>query len=128
MTNAAKAYSANQTQTDVLISNPNELIILVYERVFDNLKLGMKEMAHDRYGTKYFSKAGELINFGLLSTLNLSKGGEIAENLSIIYKWALTELNIARVDKSPEKIQNILNVLTPLYEGWVEILPKDKAF
>jgi flagellar protein FliS len=126
MTYAAKAYSANQNQTDVLIAKPNELIILVYERVFDNLKLGMNEMEQDQYGTEYFSKAGELINFGLLSTLNLSKGGEIAANLSIIYKWALTELNIARVQKSPEKIQNILNVLTPLYEGWVEILPTNK--
>jgi len=126
MTYAAKAYSANQNQTDVLIAKPNELIILVYERVFDNLKLGMNEMEQDQYGAKYFSKAGELINFGLLSTLNLSKGGEIAENLSIIYKWALTELNIARVQKSPEKIQNILNVLTPLYEGWLEILPTNK--
>ena len=31
----------------------------------------------------------------------------------------------ARLNKSPEKVQEILDVLTPLYEAWIVLAPKE---
>ena len=58
----------------------------------------------------------------MLATLDFNKGGEIANNLKLIYEWALRAINEARIKKSPEKIQEVIDVLTPLYEAWQEIV------
>ena len=40
-------------------------------------------------------------------------------------EWSLREIINARVTKSPEKIQEVLDVLTPLYEAWISLAPKE---
>jgi len=117
-----KVYSDNDAETAVSSSNSKELIILVYERIFDQLRTGKFELSQGRFGINYLSKASDLINLGLLSSLDLRKGGEIANNLKLIYEWALKAINEARIKKSPEKIQEVIDVLWPLYEAWEEII------
>ena len=118
MSNASKVYANNQIETDVLVLSPEGLILLVYERIFENLRFGKKEFEIGKYGIPFFNKASDLINYGLLSSLDHQKGGLIASNLELIYKWALQEIIIARVQKSPQKVDEIIDTLKPLYEAW----------
>ena len=74
-----------------------------------------------------FSKASDLINIGLLASLDMDKGAPIAENLRLIYNWALTNILQARLKKSPDLIQKVIDVLTPLYEGWLGVIPKNSV-
>jgi flagellin-specific chaperone FliS len=37
----------------------------------------------------------------------------------------LREIIAARASKSPEKVQAVIDVLTPLYEAWLELVPKE---
>jgi len=37
----------------------------------------------------------------------------------------LREIISARASKSAEKIQGVIDVLTPLYEAWLELSPKE---
>jgi flagellar protein FliS len=116
-----KVYSDNDAETSVSSSNSSELILLVYERIFDQLQTGKFELSQGRFGIDFLSKASDLINLGLLSSLDFNKGGEIAVNLKLIYEWALKTINEARIKKSPEKIQEVIDILKPLYEAWEEI-------
>jgi len=124
MSIASKAYKNNSIESGVTSSSPVELIILVYERTLENLKLGKRDIEIGLYGVEYFDNASNLINFGLLAPLDFEKGKEIAINLRNIYAWCLKEIISARLAKSPEKIQKVIEVLTPLYEGWLAIGPK----
>jgi hypothetical protein len=36
----------------------------------------------------------------------------------------LTSILQARLKKSPDLIQKVIDVLTPLYEGWLGVIPK----
>jgi flagellar protein FliS len=125
MSYAAKAYANTKSETDVSSSSSPELILVVYERLFDHLKAGKKELEAGRYGIEPFSKASDLINIGLLASLDTDKGGDVANNLSLIYNWSLTSILQARIKKSPEMIQKVIDVLTPIYEGWSTIIPKN---
>jgi len=127
MSFAAKAYATTKSETDVSTSSSPELILVVYERLFDHLKAGKKELEAGLYGIEPFSKASDLINIGLLASLDFDKGKDIADNLRLIYDWALTTILQARLKKSPDMIQNIIDVLTPLYEGWSGVIPKNSA-
>jgi flagellar protein FliS len=125
MSYAAKAYANTKSETDVSSSSSPELILVVYERLFDHLKAGKKELEAGRYGIEPFSKASDLINIGLLASLDTDKGGDVANNLSLIYNWSLTSILQARIKKSPEMIQKVIDVLIPIYEGWSTIIPKN---
>ena len=122
---AAKAYGATQDHTGVSASDPAQLIVMVYERLFDHLRAGKVGMANGDYAIESFTKAHDLIQQGLLACLDRQAGGEIAESLSAIYEWALREIVEARTTKAPEKIENVIAVLTPLYEGWLSLSPKE---
>ncbi len=122
---SAKAYAANQIETGVTGADSSELVILVYEHLFDHLKIGKNELEEGRYGIESFTKATELIQQGLLACLDYKQGADVAQNLGAIYEWALRELINARVNRSPEKVQEIIDVLTPLYEAWLALAPKE---
>ena len=121
----AMRYASNSVETGVQSSNPQQLIVMVYEHLFDHLKIGKNELEAGRYGIEPFTKAAELIQQGLLACLDYKDGGEVAQNLGAIYEWALREIISARVSKSPQKIQEVLDVLTPLYEAWLALAPKE---
>jgi flagellar protein FliS len=122
---SALAYAANSIETGVVAADSSQLIVLVYERLFDHLKIGKKELENGRYAIESFTKAHDLIQQGLVACIDYKEGGDIAQSLGAIYEWSLREIISARVTKSPEKIQEVLDVLTPLYEAWVSLAPKE---
>lgn len=124
-TRAAKAYASNQVQTGVASSDSGSLIILVYERVFDHLKVGKYAIERGEYAVESFTKAHDLIQQGLLACLDFEEGGEISQSLAAVYEWSLREIINARASKSAEKIQAVIDVLMPLYEAWLELAPKE---
>lgn len=120
---AAFRYAENETMTAVLGGDARELIVLIHQRIFDHLKLAKQELEKGNLGIEYFMKASDLIQQGLLGCLDYEKGKEIAHNLSSIYVWSMQELLSARVARSPEMVQDVINTLTPLYEAWIELSP-----
>ena len=122
---AAKLYANNDAETGVNSLSSGQLIVLIYERVFDNLKLGKHALENGQHGVEAFTKAHDLIQQGLLACLDFKAGAEVAQNLGAIYEWSLREIINARVSHSPEKIQEVLDVLTPLYEAWISLAPKE---
>ena len=122
---AIKVYAETNIHTGVSSANSSELIVLVYERLFDHLKIGKIELENGRYAIESFTKAHDLIQQGLVACIDYKEGGDIAQSLGAIYEWSLREIINARVTKSPEKIQEVLDVLTPLYEAWVSLAPKE---
>jgi flagellar protein FliS len=122
---SARAYAATEAFTGVNASDPGQLIVLVYQRVFDHLNMGKKALEDGEYGIESFTKAHDLIQQGLLACLDYETGGEVAQSLGAVYEWSLRELIAARSAKSPERIQEIIDVLTPLYEAWSALAPKE---
>ena len=122
---SARAYADSSVQTSVSAAEPGDLIVLIYERIFDHLKLAKRDLENGEYGIEPFTKAHDLIQQGLLACLDYKAGADVAQNLAAIYEWALREIIQARVTHSPEKVTEILDVLTPLYEAWVSLAPRE---
>jgi flagellar protein FliS len=118
-------YAENNTHTSVVSADSGQLIVLVYERIFDHLKVAKLALENGRYAIEPFTKAHDLIQQGLLACLDYENGGDVAQSLGAVYEWALREILNARLNKSPEKIQDVLDVLSPLYEAWLALAPKE---
>jgi len=126
MSKKIQKYKDTAVQSAVLGASGNDLIILIYQRIIDCLNKGKYEIEKSGYAIETLNSAHDLIQQGLLASLNYERGGEIAQNLAAIYEWSLREVIIARIEKSPHKIQEIIDVLTPLYEAWESLNEKNQ--
>jgi len=118
MSKAIKAYSDSSINTSVSMSTSSELIVLVFEKIFDYLRVGKVAIENNHLAIEEFTKINDLINLGLVASLNKKEGGEIAINLEFIYLWAMNKITEARLTKSHEKIDDVTRVLMPIYESW----------
>ena len=125
MSKAIKAYSDSSINTSVSMSTSSELIVLVFEKIFDYLRIGKVAIENNKLAIEEFTKINDLINLGLVASLNKEEGGEIAKNLEFIYLWAMNKITEARLTKSHEKIDDVTRVLMPIYESW-QSLSKSK--
>jgi len=123
---AAKMYAENNTHTSVTSADSGQIIVLVYERIFDHLKVGKLALESGQYAIESFTKAHDLIQQGLLACLDYEAGVDVAQNLGAIYEWSLREIIAARTDRSPQRIQEVMDVLQPLYEAWIALSPKEQ--
>jgi flagellar biosynthetic protein FliS len=79
-----------------------------------------KQMAEGTDSSESLTKAVDLITTGLEACLDKAQGGEIAENLAVIYDWANREIMLARLRRDPKMLQGVINAMQPLAEAWRE--------
>jgi len=115
-----RAYAATQRETGVSSARPIDLVVMVYARLLDHLRSAQLQMAEGTDASDSLTKAVELITTGLEACLDKTQGGEIAENLAVIYDWASREILLARLRRDAEKLQGVINALQPLSEAWRE--------
>jgi flagellar protein FliS len=104
------AYRNLAAQTAVSEASPIELIVLVYKRLIDNLRLAQKAMEENKEDAEHISKS-----------LDLIQGGEISKNLASLYDWSIREILKARLKRSPEILTDVIEVIRNLEAAWVEI-------
>jgi flagellar protein FliS len=117
---AHRVYADTQRETSVSSAKPVELVVMVYQRLLDHLQTGKLQMSEGTDSSESLTKAVELITKGLKSCLDHEKGGEISQNLLVIYDWTAKEITVARLRRDPEMIQGVINAFVPLAEAWRE--------
>jgi flagellar secretion chaperone FliS len=109
------AYKENAVATQ----SQGRLIVLLYEGAIRFLKQAQQELEAGNAAAK-----GECINkaVGILNELNLclnmDDGGEIAQNLRSIYLFMARHLADANTQQNPAYIQDVIDCLDSLNEGW----------
>ncbi|NLJ13419.1 MAG: flagellar protein FliS [Gammaproteobacteria bacterium] len=64
---------------------------------------------------------------GLLQdSLDKSLGGELAENLDELYSYMTRRLATVSVDKTPQSLEEVQNIVLQLREGWSQIDPSQE--
>jgi flagellar protein FliS len=58
----------------------------------------------------------------LMSSLDMEVGGEVAEELYMLYDFILNNLIEANVENDPSKLEEVLPILNDLNEAWDEVI------
>ena len=113
-------YSAYLKNSDN-INSKEELLIKAYEEILSLLNISSMAIDEGDIKTKAesISKVTSAISL-LKASLDLEKGGKIAETLDRLYDFCLEELLIANLNNDKEKINGVIEVLKPVYEGFKE--------
>jgi flagellar secretion chaperone FliS len=109
-------------------SSPGEILLALYDGLFRFLN-GAKhcfETGHRGKGSELISKSHAIIS-ELLLALDYSQSPELCARLASVYDFCLSRLTEANMKGDPEKLGEVIRVLTPLREAWKIAVPKAAA-
>jgi flagellar protein FliS len=111
---------------------PGQLVLMLFDGAIQFLEramlgfdiedpLEMNETVHNN-----ITRAQDIIN-ELNSTLNMDQGGEIAVVLRDLYVYMENKLFESNIRKEIEGVQEVIDRLSTLQEGWSEMLEQETA-
>lgn len=120
------AYTASHSvaykQQSILTATPGQLVVMLYDGCLRFLNQAAYAM---RGGDVSESNArltrAEAIIEELHATLDMEKGGVVASRLQGIYVFCSKHLLEARLNREPENIEKVSELLSELRDAWAQI-------
>jgi flagellar secretion chaperone FliS len=120
---AAATYQRNA----VLTASPEKLVKLLYDGAIKNLEKSRIGLADSK--TARSAEVGQSLSraMGIIGELRASldhaAGGQISRDLDRLYEFGLDQLSQANLTRTPVGVNNALQVMRTLKEGWDGIIP-----
>ena len=118
-------YAAHQQykQVQVKTANKGKLVIMLYQGCVKFLRLAKKSITEEKIedANNYIIRSQDIIR-ELMNTLDMEKGGEIANNLYQLYDFMNRKLIEANVNKDIEKIEVVEDMMLELLDSWKQIV------
>ncbi len=116
---------AHKQYTNVHISTVDRgrLLLMLYDgciKFLKHAKVGLETKDIPKFA-RYLSKAQAIIS-ELMLTLDFEKGGEIARDLDRIYDFTLFYLTEANLEKSPIKVQKVIDLIDTIAGAYREVI------
>ena len=118
-------------RTSITTASKEQLLLMLYEaciRNFKKCKVAI-EQGDIPEKAKWLGKAQDIVN-ELSNSLDFEKGGDIAKQLESLYLFVFSQSTEANIQNDPGKIQECIDVMETLYDGWQGAINKfqdDKA-
>ena len=121
--NPYEAYSKTSLESEVAQASPHKLILMLFDGLLSAINQARAHMEAKRIAEKgmALSKAVAILEEGLRSSLDKEVGGELAENLDALYEYCSNTLIEANLKNVPEKLDEVVNLLTPIRDAWETI-------
>lgn len=122
---AINAYKKVGTESKVIGADPHQLISLLFQGALESIAMakdGITRKDVEAKG-KAISKAIAIIGEGLHSSLNKKAGGDLAQNLSVLYDYMVRRLVEANINNDIAVLDEVDGLLAGLAEAWDGIRP-----
>ncbi len=103
-------------------ASPVGLVVMLYDGAIQAMSLGKDAITARKLEeqNRHLQKAQRIVG-ELTSTLNIERGGEVAQNLLQLYNFVYDRLVQANIEDAPEKIDEALLVMSQLRESWAAL-------
>jgi len=113
--NAAAFY---RTQ-EIMTASPAKLVAMLYDRAIRALRDAVRAIGANDIEARCNNNAKAVgIITHLWGTLDLERGGEIAINLSELYRFMVTRLKDVDLRNDAKAAEEVIGLLLPLAESW----------
>lgn len=115
-------YRQVGAQTGVEGASPHRLVTMLFDGFLDCLVQARGAIAAGDVEAKAraLTRAGRIIDEGLKAALN-PMGGEIAQNLSLLYSYVSSALLQAHLRNDEARLDECRHLIEPLRDAWVAI-------
>lgn len=116
---AMRQYQSVNTQARATEANPHRLIQMLMEGGLTRLAQARGAMEREQIALKgeLIGKAIDIVG-GLRQSLDVSKGGELAENLDRLYEYMTTRLMEANLKNDPAIVEEVSTLLREVKSSW----------
>ena len=130
----AAQYRAVSSHGLVADASPSRLVQIMFEHILSQLAIaqGCMDRIKDNLPTgeviakgKSLGKAIRLIN-QLNATLDMQRGGQIAENLRALYVYMLARLTLANATNDSALLTEVSSLLRKVKSGWDQIVAEGR--
>ena len=128
--NTAAQYNAVRNHGLVADASPTRLVQIMFEHILSHLAMAQKCMERIKdnqpvsdvvaKGTA-IGKASRLIG-QLNGTLDMERGGQIAENLRALYVYMLSRLLAANLTNDTQIVGEVVKLIREIKTGWDQIV------
>lgn len=125
MRSPSQSYAKVSVDAAVETSDPHRLILMLFDAAITAVSLARIHMNAGDIAQKgmAISRAIDLITNGLLASLDIKVGGELAERLAALYEYMTQRLVFANLKNSVATLDEVTDLLTSLRDAWAEIAP-----
>ena len=119
------AYQSVSVHGNVAGADPHRLVLMLMDGVMERLA-----MARSCIERKDIVRKAKLLHScvtlltELRGSLNISRGGDLARNLSELYDYMMRQLMRANAENKIEYIKEVLSLLEEVRSAWVAIGPE----
>ena len=119
------AYAKVSLDMAVETADPHRLILMLFEGARTAISKARRHMEHQEIPEKgaAISMAINIINDGLLLSLDVEVGGEMAEQLAALYEYICHRLLWANLKNNLAALDEANNLLGELESAWAMIAP-----
>lgn len=120
MKSVVSAYQAVQIDAAVLGATPYELISKLLSGAIDSVMDAKKDMQSGDIAGKsgHIEMAIAIISDGLRGSLDMAKGGELAQRLDGLYDYMLERLLKAHAENDVTVLDEVASLLQEIKSGW----------
>lgn len=124
---ALSAYNQVRKEATAEFADSHELVKMLFHGVVDAMisAEGFFSSGDIQERGVAISKSQKIL-FGLRSTLDHEKGGELARNLDSLYDYCIRQLTVAHVSNDVDKLREARALMVQIREAW-EVMPLKNA-
>ena len=126
--NAAQAYARVGLETGVASTDALGLVLMLYDGVLKCLTKARGHMERREIAAKgaALSHALQILDEGLMASLNEADGGGVAAQLRELYAYMCRRIVLANLKNDPAVLDEVSGLLRELRQAWAEIA-KERA-
>lgn len=119
---AINAYKKGSLKQDVASADPHRLTLMLMQGAIDKLAYAKGSISrNDLKGRSDNVSKSIAIFINLRDTLDLSVGGDFAENMFSLYNYMIDRLTEINIDNGIAIIDEIIALMTPIKDAWANI-------
>ena len=101
------------------IEKKEDILLMLYEGALSAVRIAKRgiEEKNPKLKGENISRVLAILT-ELDCVLDREKGGELAENLSVLYRYLMDRLGTANIKNDPEALEEVERLLRELYEGF----------
>lgn len=125
MNRSASAYAKVGIESAVASADPHRLILMLFDGATVAISTARLHLERNEIAAKgqNISKAIDIINNGLLASLDKEAGGELAQNLAALYEYMCNRLLWANLKNDAAALDEVARLLGEIHGAWAEIAP-----
>ena len=115
----AESYGAVRAETGVAQADPIQLTQMLFDGFIESVDTAEGHMrAKDiQQKLKYMARASKIL-VGLMDTLDLTKGGDLAKNLLELYKYLNKRLLLSNLHNDLEALKVVRHLMNEVRMAW----------